>query len=179
MKKFMVLFLSVFLLYSNSYSPSVTASEDKKRFEFSEKSEQNQQFFGYYILDFYNKEIFDAMRKQYEGQTIVGYNIPTWMKYNVVSITPIWQSNKNSQKPKLVDYSYAIKITLIPTTNNGATMLGTDTIYFKVEPGRFHMKNVPEHLPPVKLVKYVHNPPPSPKTLSHLKKEIKQKQPEQ
>jgi hypothetical protein len=54
--------------------------------------------------------------------------------------------------------------------------LGTDTLYFKVEPGRFHMKNVPEHLPPVKLVKYVHNPPPSPKPLPHSKKEILKKQ---
>jgi hypothetical protein len=160
MKKFIVLSLLIFLFCIKNNSSSVSASEDTNGFQFSEKSEQNHQNFGYYMLDFYNKEIFDAMRKQYEGQTIDGYNVPNWLKHNVVSITPIWQHHSKSKESKIVEYSYAIKITLIPTTNDGEKLLGTDTLYFKVEPGRFHLKNLPQNLPPVKLVEYVHNPPP-------------------
>ncbi|MGM0807429.1 MAG: hypothetical protein ACQET8_22245 [Bacillota bacterium] len=82
------------------------------------------------------------------------------MKHDVVSITSIMHDHSIARRNSPIVYTYAFKVTLIPTTDDGATMLGTDTMYFKVEPGRFHMKNVPAHLPPVKLMKYEHNPPP-------------------
>jgi hypothetical protein len=158
MKKVIITCLFIVSLYNNPHTPNVSAREDINDFKFSDKSTQNQKYFGYYMIDFYHKEILDAMRNQYKGQTIDGYNLPQWLKHDVVSITCLQHSVARSNTP--IEYSYAFKITLIPTTNDGATLLGTDTIYFKVEPGRFRMKNVPAQLPPVKLMKYEHNPPP-------------------
>jgi hypothetical protein len=160
MKKILILLLILMLFTSNGLSTKVFASENAKSFEFPNDSKHNQQKFGYYMLDFYHKEIFDAMRKRYKGVAIDGYNVPLWLKHNMVSITPIWVPKSESRESNPIDYSYAIKITLIPTKDGGKTQLGTDTIFFKVEPGRFHIKNVSQDLPPVKLVDYVHNPPP-------------------
>ncbi|MGM0806000.1 MAG: hypothetical protein ACQET8_14735 [Bacillota bacterium] len=158
MKKVIITCLLIFSFYNNPLTPNVSASEGMNDFKFSDKTTQNQKYFGYYMIDFYHKEILDAMRKQYKGQTIDGYNLPHWLKHDVVSITLLQHSATRTNTP--IEYSYAFKVTLIPTTDDGATMLGTDTMYFKVEPGRFHMKNVPAHLPPVKLMKYEHNPAP-------------------
>ncbi|MGM0807430.1 MAG: hypothetical protein ACQET8_22250 [Bacillota bacterium] len=73
--KVIITCLLIVSLYNNPLMPNVSASEDMNDFKFSDKTTQNQKYFGYYMIDFYHKEILDAMRKQYKGQTIDGYNL--------------------------------------------------------------------------------------------------------
>ncbi len=50
-----------------------------------------------------------------------------------------------------------LKVSLSPTTDE--KVLGTDTLYFAVEPSRQLMNDLPKDYPPIKLVKYEHKEP--------------------
>jgi hypothetical protein len=81
------------------------------------------------------------------------------MKHDMVSITTTHKYKDLEER-----FSYVIKVTLLPhneANNKNGKFLGTDTLYFAVEPSRQSMKNLPKELPPTKLIKYEHNEPPN------------------
>jgi hypothetical protein len=157
MKKMFIVTLSLLLTCTNISAFQVHAENKANKFDFPKNSKHNQQIFGYYMLDAYHGEILSAMRNHYKDPSINGYQLPWWKKYNTVSITQPWIKDLKSDKP--IQFSYAIKVTLLPLKDG--KLLGTDTLYFELEPGRIRMKNAPRDiLPPVQLVKYEHKNPP-------------------
>ncbi|MFS0639203.1 DUF3888 domain-containing protein [Mesobacillus foraminis] len=123
--------------------------------EFTTSSKQKNQLYGYFMLDLYHNEIREAIKEYYKDYKVDGYVTPKPPHYDMVSIS--FTGNKNYKG--LEKFSYVLKITLIPTSSNGKT-LGTDTLYFAVEPSRQTMRNLPKEYPPIKLIKYEHNKPP-------------------
>jgi hypothetical protein len=51
-----------------------------------------------------------------------------------------------------------MKVTLLPS--NKKDFLGTDTLYFAIEPSRSRIKNSPKEPPGIKLIKYEHKEAP-------------------
>lgn len=111
--------------------------------KFSNSDKQYNQVYGYFIIDLYENEIINAMQRYYKDSKITDFYFPWWNKYHTVSIT-----TAHSQH-----ISYIAKITLVPS--KGTTYLGTDTLYFSLEPRLFSKET-----PSAKLIKYVHHDPP-------------------
>ncbi|MGM0780197.1 MAG: hypothetical protein ACQEXE_26725 [Bacillota bacterium] len=148
-------FFSIILL-----NPSAFDNSKKELPEFTYSSKEKNQMFGYFIIDLYHNEIMNAIKEYYNDSKINGYATPEPPHYNMVSITQI-DLNKNKDKD-LEKYSYVLKITLLPSYNDG-TILGEDTLYFAAEPFRQTMKDLPKEYPPIELIKYEHKNPPKDK----------------
>jgi hypothetical protein len=161
MKKLIMVTVIFTILMNTSAAFSKTSATNLNKIEFPKGSKENQQIFGYYMMDFYMKDILKAMQNHYKDVRVDGYQVPWWKKHDTVSITQPWVKDLISNSEKRIRFSYALKITLIPIDENGR-ILGIDTLYFEVEPGRFHMKGVRD-LPPVQLMKYEHKDPPKQK----------------
>ena len=119
--------------------------------EFAYSSKEKNQVFGHFIIDLYQDEIMKALKEYYKDSEINGFGLPS-KQYNIVSI----YSNKDQRLKGLEKYSYVLKITLFPASSNGK-FLGTDTLYFSVEPSRQSMKNLPKEYPPIELIRYEHS----------------------
>jgi hypothetical protein len=157
LKKIIVICSLIFLSITVFLIDAKAFNRNSQEFPpFPETSKENNQLFGYFMLDLYQDEIFKAIQEHYNDSNINGYQTPWWKKNEMVSIT---QGNNHKD---IKGYSYVLKITLLPSDNKGK-LYGTDDLYFVAEPTRFHLQNVPKHLSPIKLIKYEHKKPPTKK----------------
>jgi hypothetical protein len=140
---------TMFLLNTNALNNS-----NQEIPQFTASSKEKNQIYGYFMLNLYHNEIMKAIKEYYKDNKIEGYATPKPPHYDMVSITSL-EKNNNKGFEK---YSYALKITLLPSYSNGK-IVGEDTLYFAVEPSRQTMKNLPKEYPSIELIKYEHNKP--------------------
>lgn len=152
MKKIVV---SVFVFAFLLVGMATNSHAETKMPMFYDSAKENQQVFGYFMLDLYQWEIMDAIRNHYKTVEVRGYQTPWWMKHNLVSI--VSQEKGNG----FLDgrHAFMLKITLLPTTKEGK-VLGTDTIYLAVSPGPVYKEYATKDFKRVELVKYDHKNPP-------------------
>lgn len=143
------------LVSSFTISTNVAASNNNKENKipnFPEANSLNNRYFSYFITDLYREEIMEAFQSYYKSKGLkpTGFNPSSEdPDYGMVSI---YFGNDFSEK-----FTYMLKVSLSPTTDE--KVLGTDTLYFAVEPSRQLMKDLPKDYPPIKLVKYEHKEP--------------------
>ncbi|MFD1037808.1 hypothetical protein ACFQ3N_05215 [Virgibacillus byunsanensis] len=156
MKKRILIIFSTVLLSTMLFTidTETVNSQSNDIPDFPKSSKDNQQLFGYFILDIYHDDIYQAIEDYYKDSTVHGYDTPGWKKHDMVSITEA-NNNIEGNDERNQSYSYVIKITLLPTNEKGIH-LGTDTLYFAVEPKRYSSQQDPNEFPSIKLIKYEH-----------------------
>ncbi|MDM5335899.1 hypothetical protein QUF84_01140 [Fictibacillus enclensis] len=160
MKKIAITSILLFSITVSTFTLNVHAEETTRVYKspkFFQSSKQNQQIFGYFMIELYNGEIEKAVKDFYQGKDVTGYRTPDKNHYKMVSITQR-KFEKGSQYPEPNSYSYALRIKIHPTNSTGI-ILGNDTLYFIVEPSRTRSINEKTTSPAIKLVKYSHSKP--------------------
>ncbi|CAH0276504.1 MULTISPECIES: hypothetical protein [Peribacillus] len=158
MKKIIIILSALCIVsFFPEYLANTKASEKTQQElpNFTTSSKGKNQLYGYFMLELYHNEIMSAIQEYYNDNKIEGYGTPSKKHYDMVSIS--FKGNKDYKG--LEKFSYVLKITLIPSYSNGKTV-GTDTLYFAVEPTRQTMENLPKEYPPIELIKYEHSKPP-------------------
>ncbi|TCP19503.1 hypothetical protein EV207_1628 [Scopulibacillus darangshiensis] len=118
---------------------------------------EKNQTYGNFLLELCRGDIIRAMKDYYDGHDIDGYATPWWEQYDMVSISEAKQEGIQA-------YPFIVTFTLIPQENNGndePQNLGTDTLYFAINPSLFTTKDFQKGHYPVKLLKYEHHEPPN------------------
>ncbi|MEK5105090.1 hypothetical protein MKX83_24415 [Cytobacillus sp. FSL M8-0252] len=148
MKKIIISSLLAILLCISSFS-AITNAGNTQTIEFPPSAKENNQLFGYFMLDLYHKEILNHVQRYYKDKNVQGYGMPE----NDHSV--FIRTTRNLDEDLENQFSYLLKVTLLPSYQNG-TVVGKDTLYFAVEPSVLNTTKVPDGTNKIKLIKYEH-----------------------